>query len=203
MSYSDAMSYFFTLIGITLAPGPCVLMLIVRSASKDVLGAFGFGIGYALGGVIITSVVCFGLGTWLTAVPEFFEYSKYVMMAYILWLAYGVWKGVFDLEGECPSKRRPILSSLGAGILTCFISPYMMILLPLVLTSLMSTTAIELPKFIILVVITFATIVVCSVFIIALAAQISRLVSSPRSTMFLNRSLAGILVLGGGWMAFV
>ncbi|MFT5043731.1 MAG: threonine/homoserine/homoserine lactone efflux protein [Porticoccaceae bacterium] len=137
-------------------------MLIVRSASKGVLGAFGFGIGYALGGVIITSVVCFGLGRWLTAVPD-------------------------------------ILSSLGAGILTCFIWPYMMILLPLVLTSLMSTTAIEPPKFFILVVITFATVIVCSVFIIALAAQISRLVSSPRSTMFLNRSLVVILVFGGGW----
>ncbi len=202
MPYSDVMSYFFTLIAITLAPGPCVLMLIVRSASEDVLGAFGFGIGYALGGVMITSVVCFGLGTWLTAVPEIFEYSKYVMMAYILWLAMGVWKGEFDLEGECASKRRPILSSIGAGILTCFISPYMMILFPLVLTSSMGTTAIELPEFFILVVITFATVVAGSVFIIVLAAQISRLARSPRSTVFLNRSLAGILVFGGGWMAF-
>jgi threonine/homoserine/homoserine lactone efflux protein len=202
MSYSDVMSYFFSLIAITLAPGPCVLMLIVRSASGDVLGAFGFGIGYALGGVIITSVVCFGLGTWLTAVPEVFEYSKYVMMAYMLWLAYGIWKGGFDLAGKYASNRRPILSSLGAGILTCFISPYMMILMPLVLTNLMSTTAIELSKFFILVVITFTTVVACSILIIAFASQVSRLVHSPRSMMFLNRSLASILVLGGGWMVF-
>lgn len=147
MIYSDLVSNFITLIAITLAPGPCVLMLIVRSASKDVLGAFGFGIGYALGGVVITSVVCFGLGAWLTVVPEVFEYSKYVMMAYILWLAFGVWKGEFKLESECTSKRRSVLSSLGAGILTCFISPYMMVLFPLVLTNLIGTTEIKLQVF--------------------------------------------------------
>ena len=203
MIYSDLVSNFITLIAITLAPGPCVLMLIVRSASKDVLGAFGFGIGYALGGVVITSVVCFGLGAWLTVVPEVFEYSKYVMMAYILWLACGVWKGEFKLESECTSKRRSVLSSLGAGILTCFISPYMMVLFPLVLTNLIGTTEIKLQVFLILVVITFATVVAGSVFIIVLAAQISRFIRSPRSTMILNRSLASILVLGGGWMAFV
>lgn len=202
MSYSDMASYFLTLTAITLAPGPCVLVLIVRSASKDLFGAYGFGIGYALGAVVITGVVFFGLGAWLTSVPEFFEYSKYIMMAYILWLAMEVWKGGFELKGECASKRRPILSSLGAGILTCFISPYMMILFPLVVTSSMDTSAIELSDFFIFVVITFATVIACSVFIIALAAQISRLVRSPRSTMFLNRGLASMLVIGGGWMAF-
>lgn len=203
MSYSDIASYFTTLIAITLAPGPVALVLVVRSASKDILGALGFGVGFALGGLLIISAVCFGLGTWLTAVPEAFEYGKYVMMAYILWLAYGIWRGGFDLTGECDTKRLPILSSLGAGGLTCFISPYMVILFPLVLTGLMDITAIELPQFLILAVITFATLLAGSGLIIAFAAQISRLAHSPSSMMILNRCLASILVLGGGWMAFV
>ncbi len=201
MSVSEVMSYFLTLSAIMLAPGPVVLVLIVKAASKDIFGAIGFGLGYAIGAVMIISVVSFGLGAWLTTVPEFFKYSQFIMMAYILWLAMGVWKGGFSMEGKCAHQHRP-LSSLGAGILTCFISPYMMILFPLVLTSSMGTTALEPSRFFMFVVITFATGIASSALIISLASQIGRLVRSPRSTMFLNRGLAGMLVFGGGWMAF-
>ncbi len=202
MSYSDVASYIFTLIAITLAPGPVALMLIVRSASKDVLGAFTFGIGFALGGVMIISIVCMGLGATLTAAPEIFEYSKYLMMAYMLWLARGVWKGKFDLAGECPNIRSPILTTLFAGILTCFISPYMMLLFPLVLPSLMNVSTIELPEFLFLAVATFAALISGSILIIVFAAQIRRLVCSQRASIILSRCLSGILVIGGGWMAF-
>ncbi|MBX2883545.1 MAG: LysE family translocator [Granulosicoccus sp.] len=202
MSYSDTASYIVTLLAITLAPGPVALMLIVRSASNDVLGALSFGIGFAIGGVMIISVVCFGLGAWLTAVPETFEYSKYVMLAYMIWLARGVWMGGFDLEGECPSRNGTPWYSLGAGIVTCFISPYMMILFPLVLPSLLDISTIKLPQFLVLSVTTFAALIAGSILIIAFAAQIRRLFRSPRSMMILRRSLSCILVFGGGWMAF-
>lgn len=203
MSFSDSVSYFMTLIAITLAPGPVALMLMVKSASNDILGALGFGVGFALGGLLIISAVCFGLGALLTAASEAFVYGKYVMMAYILWLAYGIWRGGFDLTGACDIKRLPILSSLGAGGLTCFISPYMMILFPLVLPGLMDITTIELPEFLIVALITFAALLAGAGLIIAFSAQISRLARSPRSMMILSRSLASILVLGGGWIAFV
>lgn len=202
MSYSDIASYFMTLIAITLAPGPVALMLIVRSASCDIQGALGFGLGFALGGLVIVTVVSLGLGSWLTAVPAVFEYSKFVMMAYILWLAIDIWKGGFDLAGERDTKSGSVLSSLVAGTLTCFISPYMMILFPLVLPEIMDITTFELPEFLIVSTVTFAALTAGSVVIIAFAAQISRLTRSPNSMIVLNRCLASILALGGGWMAF-
>lgn len=76
-------SYFVTVVALAVAPGPIVLMMMVRSASSDVTSAAGFAFGSAVGGVLIISVVCFGLGNWLSAVPEVFEYSKFAMMAYI------------------------------------------------------------------------------------------------------------------------
>lgn len=203
MSFFDLASYFVTLVAIAIAPGPVALMLIVKSAGADIWGAFGFGVGFALGGLLITCAVCFGLDAWLTAAPGALAYGKYVMMAYLLWLAYGIWQGGFDLTDQSDTKRLPIVSSLGAGCLTCFISPYMMILFPLVLPNLMDVTAIGLPQFLIVAVITFTALLAGAGLIIAFAAQISRMARSPRSMMVLNRSLASILVLGGGWMAFV
>jgi len=202
MSISDVASYIVTLLAITLAPGPVALMLVVRSASNDVIGALGFGIGFALGGVIIISVVCFGLGSSLNVVPEMFEYSRFLMMAYLIWLARGIWQDGFDLESEYPQQHRPVFPAMGAGMVTCFISPYMIILFPLVLPSLMDITTIELPEFLVLAVTTFAALIAGSILIIAFASQIRRLARSKESMTILRRCLSCILVFVGGWMAF-
>lgn len=202
MNISDYTSYFLTLIAIALAPGPVVLMLMVRAATNDMLGALGFGIGFAIGGLAIITAVCFGLSTWLTAVPEVLEYSKYVMMAYILWLARGIWKGGFDMNGTCEIEKRGVLPSVGAGIATCIISPYMMILFPLVLPGMMDITTIEMPDFLIIALVTFLALVAGAAIIVGFAAQLGRLVRSPRHAGTVNRSLASLLVVGGGWMAF-
>ena len=202
MSYADAASYFITLIAITLAPGPVALLLLVRSAAKDIEGAIGFSLGFALGGLIIITAVCFGLGVWLSEVPHFFEYGKYVMLAYILWLAFGLWKNSFQLRDIGEPTRRTFLSSLAAGMAACFISPYMMLLFPLVLPELVDITQVELPDFAIVAALTFAALIAGSATIIVFASQISRIAKSTRSLKILNRSLAGILAFGGCWLAY-
>jgi threonine/homoserine/homoserine lactone efflux protein len=201
MGYSDIFSYSLSLIAIALAPGPVALVLLVRAASKDVWGAFGFAVGFGFGGLIIISAVCFGLGAWLTQVPQFLEYSSYIMMAYILWLAIGIWRGKFDMS--CGTKAAPgsFLGSVGAGVATCFISPYMMILFPLVLPDLMDIKTIEMPEFLVVAALTFMSLLAGSTLIIAFAAQIGRLVKSDAAMRVMNRTLACLLVMGGGWMA--
>lgn len=201
MTALDYFSYFLTIVAITLAPGPVVLMLMVRAATNDTRGALGFGIGYCLGGLIIITAVCFGLSQWLTAIPAVFEYSKYVMMAYILWLARGIWRGGFDFSEAKGIKRSGILPSVGAGIMTCAISPYMMILFPLVLPGMMNMSMLEMPDFLIIAVVTFLALLAGAGVIIGFAAQLRRLVRSPRYMVIVNRALASLLVVGGGWMA--
>jgi len=132
MYFTDTLSYFTALVAIAVAPGPVVLMLMVRAASNDAKGAAGFGLGFALGGLLIITAVCFGLGTWLTAAPEIFEYSKYVMLAYFVYLARGIWNGGFDMNASIETADASVWSSVVAGLVTCFISPHMMILVPLV-----------------------------------------------------------------------
>ena len=200
MSNADSLSYFITLVAIAIAPGPVVLMLLVRAASNDVKGAAGFGLGFATGGVIIISAVCFGLSAWLTSAPVIFEYSKYVMIAYILWLARGIWEGGFDLNADCETANGSIFGSMGAGLMTCFISPYMMVLFPLVLPEMMDVASIEMPEFLIVALTTFAALGAGAGLIVAFAAQLRRLARSEHAMLVMNRSLASLLVFGGGWM---
>ncbi len=203
MSYADTLSYFLTVFVLAIAPGPVVLMLIVRSASNDTRGAAGFGLGYAIGGVIIISAVCFGLGTWLTSVPEVFEYTKFIMMAYILWVAYDIWKGGVDLaqkDADVPkSKGSPVL----AGIATCFVSPYIAIMLPLSLPEVMNITVIALPDFFIVALITFGSLALAAAIVVGFAAQLRRLTRSDRGQLIMNKGLSTLLVCGGGTMVFL
>lgn len=202
MNAADLFSYVVTVVAIALAPGPAALVILVRAASKDVIGASGCGIGFALGGLIIITAVCFGLGAMTSTVPVFFEYSKYLMLAYMLWLARGIWKGGFDMQKGEGVKKSSLLGAIGTGLTTCFVSPYMMILFPLVLPELLNLKNIQLPDFAIVGALTFLSLLVGCLMIVGFAAQISRLARSPLGMQRLNRSLAGLLALAGVAMTF-
>lgn len=201
MTLNDILSYFITLVAIELAPGPVFLMLMVRAAGRDLRGAIGFALGAALGGVLIITIVCVGLSAVLTSTPAIFAYSKYLMMAYITWIAWGIWKGGVDLSGNSKAARGSMASSACAGVVTSFLSPYMMILFPVVLTDLMDMSTIQMPSFLIVTATTFLAISTGAGLIILCAAQLRHFVRTPQNVVRVNRFLATMLVVGGGWMA--
>ncbi|MEO0357405.1 MAG: LysE family transporter [Pseudomonadota bacterium] len=202
MNNADILSYSFTLFIIAIAPGPCILVLLVRAASNDLKGAVGFGIGYSVGGVAIITAVCYGLATWLSTSPEVFNYSKYVMLAYILFLAHGIWKGGFDLNKNGDCKKSTFTSAMTAGLFTCFISPYMMILFPLVLPEMADITTIKMPDFLLIALSTFLSIFAAAAVVVIFAAQVRRLIRSDIAAKRMNKTLASLLVIGGSVMAF-
>ncbi len=201
MSTADTFSYFVTLIAIALAPGPMLLLLMTRAASKDVAGALGFAVGAAFGSLSIITAVCFGLSAWLAEVPGILAYSKYLMLAYILWIARDIWKGGFDMSASVQSRRSGVWLAVVAGFTTCVLSPYMLVLFPLVLPEVMDITVIQMPEYLIIALTTFPAEATAAILVIGLAAQVARLVRSKKSMLIMNRSLASLLVAGGGWMA--
>ena len=201
MSFPETFSYFVTLIAIALAPGPMLLLLMTRAASNDVKGAISFAFGAALGSLSIITAVCFGLSAWLTEVPEVLAYSKYLMLAYILWIARDIWKGSFDMNASVQGPRSGMALAVSAGFTTCVLSPYMLVLFPLVLPEVMDITVIRMPEYLIITLATFAAEATAALLVIGLAAQLVRLVRSDKSMLVMNRSLASLLVMGGGYMA--
>ncbi|WP_298361636.1 LysE family translocator [uncultured Litoreibacter sp.] len=201
MTFADTFSYFVTLIAIAIAPGPLLLLLMTRAASNDVKGAFGFAFGTALGSLTIMTAVCFGMSVWLSNTPEVLSYSKYIMLAYILWIARDIWKGGFDFDTTVKPRRSGLWLAVTAGFVTCILSPYMLVLFPLVLPEVLDITEIQMPGYLIIAFATFAAEATAAVLVICLAKQVTRLVRSQQSMMIMNRSLATLLVAGGGWMA--
>lgn len=200
MSFADTFSYFVTLAAIALAPGPMLLLLLTRAASNDVKGALGFAIGAAFGSLTIITAVCFGLSVWLTEVPQVLAYSKYLMLAYILWIARDIWAGGFDMTPTGDTTRSGLGLALLAGFTTCVLSPYMLVLFPLVLPEVMDITTIAMPDYLIITLTTFAAEALAAGLVVLFAAQLRRLARSAKATLIMNRSLASVLVTGGGWM---
>lgn len=201
MPFTDAFSYFITLLAINLAPGPVTMLLMARSASNDVMGAMSFAVGAAFGSLSIVTAVCFGMSAWISEVPEVLTYSKYVMLAYILWIARDIVKGNFDMNGKVKHARSGSVLAIAAGFMTCVLSPYMLLLFPLVLPEIMDITVLRVSEFLVITFTTFAAQATAAILIIYLAAQLKRLARSERSMFVLNRSLASLLVFGGGWLA--
>lgn len=201
MSLFDIASYYLTLVTIAIAPGPMLLLLMTRAASNDVKGAIGFAVGAACGSLAIISVICVGLSAWLTEFPAALKYSKYLMLAYILWIARDMWKSGFDMTSAQTPRRGGVALSIVAGFTTCVLSPYMLVLFPLVLPEIMDMTQIVMPDYLLITGTTFLAEATAAALMIGLAAQLRRLTRTARGAMILNRGLAATLLMGGGWMA--
>lgn len=80
-------------------------------------------------------------------------------------------------------------------------SPYMLVLFPLILPEVLDITNITMPGFLIITAATFLAKATATALIVVMAAQLCRLTRTPRGLLVMNRTLAAILVGGGGFMA--
>ena len=176
-----------------------MVLLMTRAASNDLLGAAGFAFGTALGSLTILSAVCFGMSVWLSELPDVLNYSKFLMILYILWVAYSMWHNDLNLGGENTPQKAGVVLAIATGFLTCVSSPYMLILFPLLLPEIIDISTIVMPDFLLVTGVTFLAEATAAALMIGLAAQLRRLVRSPRAVQVMNRSLAAtLIVLGGG-----
>lgn len=197
----DAFSYFVMMTAIGLAPGPVVLLLIARAASNDVGGAVVFALGTVLGSLVILAATCFGLAGWLATTPEVLSYSKYLMLAYVIWIAAGIWRRGVTPDVSTGAPASGCGASAGAGFMTSVLSPYILVLFPLVLPEVLNVSRIALADFLIVSVLTFTAKALVALLIIGFALRIRILARSRRAALIFNRGLASLLAVGGGWLA--
>lgn len=200
MLFSDAIAYVLSLITLTLAPGPLVLLLMVRAASNDMRGAIGFGLGVALGDILVIAAICLGLGTWLQSAPGIYEFGKVAMLLYVGWLAWGIWNGGYDFSASHKAGSGGLLGSLMAGCMTCIISPQTIVLYTLFLPRLVNVEAIDIALFGQIAALTFGALSICFVAVIGFASPLRRLANNPGNMTLVNGTLASLLCGAGLWL---
>lgn len=200
MTSFEVFSYMLTVFAITVAPGPVVLLIIARAASRDMRGALGVATGYTAGRLLALTGLCFGLSAYVTASPELIQYGKYAMILYILILARRIWNGRLDIDAPVTPRPAGLVGAVCTGLFTCLVSPYTLILIPLFLPKMMDGALIQMPQFLLIVTTTLFAMVLGLALIIGGAAQLRKLARSPSATQRLNRGLSCVMVTSGSWM---
>lgn len=76
----------------TMSPGPSFILVATTAVSKSKMQGFGVTLGLAIGAAIFALLAIFGLYAILQAVPSMYVALKALGGAYLLYLAYKMWK---------------------------------------------------------------------------------------------------------------
>lgn len=177
-----------------ISPGPAIAALVARIMARGTDGIAAFCAGLVLGDLIWLSCAMFGLAALAALFQPVFLIVKYVGAAYLLFLAWKLWR-----DSGAPVQADPVrgqgLQLFGAALLLSLGNPKIMLfylaLMPTVidLTRLTVTDMAELAMIVALVV-----SVVLAAYVV-LAAHARRMFTSPRALRTVNRT-AGLAMAG-------
>jgi threonine/homoserine/homoserine lactone efflux protein len=188
------LTFAMVLLIAVISPGPAIAALVARIMARGTDGIAAFCAGLVLGDLIWLSCAMFGLAALAALFQPVFLIVKYVGAAYLLFLAWKLWR-----DSGAPVQADPVrgqgLQLFGAALLLSLGNPKIMLfylaLMPTVidLTRLTVTDMAELAMIVALVV-----SVVLAAYVV-LAAHTRRMFTSPRALRTVNRT-AGLAMAG-------
>lgn len=200
MQTAELIAYVSMLLSMTIAPGPCMAILVARTLMKDVKGALAFNMGVALAQLAFFILVCAGLGLWIQSVPTLFVVGKCAAVLYLLWLAYTMWTHKEKSKTTEKPKRTGIISSGIAGFTTGAIAPHYLLLFLLILPQILDMSTVEASAAGLLAILTFAIVFSTYAGVIFITHRCGQLIKLSNGSTWLNRGLAVAVAASGGWM---
>ncbi|MGE3992840.1 LysE family translocator [Pseudorhodoplanes sp.] len=188
------LTFAIVLLVAVISPGPAIAALVARILARGTGGIGAFCAGLVLGDLIWLSCAMFGLAALATLFQPVFLIVKYVGAAYLLFLAWKLWR-----DSGVPVQAEPVRGQgrqlFGAALLLSLGNPKIMLfylaLMPTVidLTRLTPLDMVELAAIVAVVV----SIVLAGY--VLLAAHARRMFTSPRAVQMVNRT-AGLAMAG-------
>lgn len=199
MDYSTVALYVVAVVAYNVSPGPLMAVLVSRSVGHDSKGAMALAFGYCIGDVVAVLAVVFGIGIWAANRPELLSFGKYLGVAYLLWLAVGMWNGG-PVAAACAQQKTSWLGSITAGIAICLGNPATLLVFMILLPILAPSGFVSAGQITMALTITFLAAAAVFFGTVLLARQISGLIASPSSTKLVSRVSAAALALTSVWL---
>lgn len=199
MDYASIIAYFAAVAALTAAPGPLMAVLVVRSLGRDSKGAAAFAAGLCAGDVLAVCAVALGIGVWAQGSPGLMSLAKYAGVAYLLWLAVGMWNGRSGLASGQQDKRS-WLASAGAGMAICLGNPSTLLIYMLLLPGIAPTGFASSEQMALVVLVTFAAVAIVFFGTILLARQLNKIIAAPASSNMFCRITAATIALTSVWI---
>ncbi len=199
MDYSAVVPYFVAVVALTAAPGPIMAALVVRSLGGDTKGANAFAAGLCLGDIIAVIAVALGVGVWAQNMPGLLSFGKYLGVAYLLWLALGMWN---NRSGTSSTKHKKSgwLASVAAGLAICLGNPATLLIYMILLPIVVPAGFVSVGQIAVVALVTMAAVGTVFFGTILLARQLNSIIATPASSRLFGRITAGTLALTSVWM---
>lgn len=88
-----------------LSPGPAVISAIQTAFSRGPTAALPYGMGLAFGASLWGLFALAGLAVIFSTHPELYRAAKFIGGAYLLWMAWGLWRSAREALPEAAEKR--------------------------------------------------------------------------------------------------
>ena len=116
-------TYLAVVLGFVFIPGPAVLMTLTRAASSGVKIGIATGLGIAIGDLIHTSMVVFGLSAIVMRSLLLFSFVKYLGAAYLVYLGYRAITNKSKIDGFPQQARITSFDALKQGVIAEVLNP--------------------------------------------------------------------------------
>ncbi|MET0278783.1 MAG: LysE family translocator [Pseudorhodoplanes sp.] len=188
------LSFAMVLLVAVISPGPAIAALVARIMARGTDGIVAFCAGLVLGDLIWLSCAMFGLAALAALFQPVFLIVKYVGAAYLLFLAWKLWR-----DSGAPVKAEPVrghgFQLFGAALLLSLGNPKIMLFYLALMPTLIDLTRLSVADMAELAGIVALVVSVVLAGYVMLAAHARRMFTSPRALRTVNRT-AGVAMAG-------
>lgn len=175
-------------------PGPGLTALIARALGSGFRSALFMSVGLIMGDLTYLTAVVLGLAMLAQTFGTVFLLIKWTGVAYLAYLAWGLWTAGISAEDiEAKKSRGGPIASILSGLAVTLGNPKTMLFYIALTPTLVDLHAITLADYSILATLTVLVLLLVLVPYLALAAKARGLLGSPRALKRLNRTAAAFM----------
>ena len=188
------LTFAMVLLVAVISPGPAIAALVARIMARGTDGIAAFCAGLVLGDLIWLSCAMFGLAALAALFQPVFLIVKYVGAAYLLFLAWKLWR-----DSGAPVQAEPVRGQgrqlFGAALLLSLGNPKIMLFYLALMPTVIDLTRLTVTDMAELAAIVAVVVSVVLAGYVLLAAHARRMFTSPRAVQIVNRT-AGLAMAG-------
>ncbi len=200
MSLTALFAYAAALFIAAAIPGPGITAIVARALGSNFRETFFMGLGLVLGDMTYLTTVILGLAFVAQTFTEVFLIIKIAGALYLGYIAYKLWTAGLLPQDIAAKKSSSIGMSFLSGLMVTLGNPKTMLFYVALVPTLIDINNIGLREYGLLLLTTFAVLLVVLIPYMMLASRARRLLKRPRALQTLNRVAASILA---GTAAFI
>lgn len=199
MTLAGFLAYALAL-GIAAAvPGPGVVALVARALGAGFRHGMAFAAGLVIGDLVYLSAAVFGLALVADMLGSLFVLVRYGGAAYLLWLAWRLWRSAGDGTQVSALTNERASRSFLAGLVVTLGNPKTIVFYLALVPTLVDLRHVTVSDYLVLALLTTAVLVMVMTPYAALAARARGFLRRPAMLARLNRSAALFLAGAAVW----